>query len=267
MKVDLKLNTDNFLHTNPALYSAFNGDHDYSMAQFIHNIFIEFKVGKKVLDVGSGLGREVSYLTNKGYDATGLDNSEDMISWARKHYPGLSFVYGHQSDFDLQQQFDAIYCVGSTFLYNYTNDDIISSLQCFRKHLKSGGLIYLDMRNAAFFFTKEGQRWLTEDLVDQTLLDDTVITLKTRFSIDYSNQLLERDYCWDVASSTPIIEHLRHRLLLPRELDFYLSTCGFRILQLFDKPEPHVSKYELQHPLSYSHDLQGRRMQVIAQAI
>lgn len=267
MQIPIKLDTDNFLHTNPSLYLAFNGEHDHSMAHFIHKLLIEYKVGKKILDIGSGPGREVAYLNRVGYEATGLDNSEEMLSWANEQYPRMPFVYGDQSDFLLNQQFDALYCVGSTFLYNFSNEAVLSSLQCFRRHLHSGGLLYLDMRNAAFFLTKEGQRWLTEELVEQRTVKDTVVSLQTRFSIDLANQILERDYCWTVAGFNPIVEHLKHRLLFPQELVHYLSSCGFRLLQLFDKPAPHVYAYDRQAPFAFSNEMSGRRMQVIAQAI
>jgi SAM-dependent methyltransferase len=220
-----------------------------------------------VLDIGSGPGREVAYLNRAGYEAVGLDNSEEMLSWAKEHYPGLPFVYGDQSDFSLQQQFDALYCVGSTFLYNFKNEDVLASLQCFRKHLHTGGLLYLDMRNAAFFLTKEGHRWLTEELVEQRKVNDTVISLQTRFSIDLATQILERDYCWTVTGYKPIVEHLKHRLLFPQELMHYLTTSGFRLLRLFDKPAPHVDTFDQDRPLSFSNDLLGTRMQVIAQAV
>lgn len=265
--MNYKTDTDNFLHTNPSLYLAFNGEQDQSMAHFIHTLLIEYKAGKKVLDIGSGPGREVAYLNRAGYEAVGLDNSEEMLSWAKEQYPGLPFVYGDQADFSLEQQFDALYCVGSTFLYNFTNEEVLASLQCFRNHLHAGGLLYLDMRNAAFFLTGEGQRWLTEELVEHRKVNDTVVSLRTRFSIDPANQMLERDYCWTVAGYKPIVEHLRHRLLFPQELAHYLSSSGFRLLRLFDQPAPHVDAYDPDRPLIYSQDMLGTRMQVIAQAI
>lgn len=267
MQINLKTGTETFFHTNPALYWAFNRDRDLRMAHFMHALLAKYGVRKKVLDIGCGLGREVAYLNSVGYKATGLDNSQEMLAWAREHYPALPFVYGDQSDFSLNQQFDALFCVGSTFLYNLSNEAALSSLKCFRKHLHSGGLLYLDMRNAAFFLTKEGQRWLTEDLVEQTIFEDTVVTLKIRFCIDLANQILKRDYSWTVTGCIPIVEHLRHRLFFPQELVSYLSSSGFSLLQLFDKPAPHVGNYDIHSPLAFSNEMIGTRMQVIAQAI
>ncbi|MDF2649338.1 MAG: glycine/sarcosine N-methyltransferase [Paenibacillus sp.] len=265
MKV--RTDTDNFLHTNPSLYLAFNGEHDNSMARFIHTLLTEFSRGKTVLDVGCGPGREVAYLNQAGYEAVGLDNSKEMLSWATEHYPGLSFVYGDQAKFSLQRQFEALYCVGSTFLYNFTNEAVLASLKCFRRHLHPGGLLYLDIRNAAFFLTPEGQRWLTEELTEHTEIDGKSVKLSTRFRIVPAKQLLQRDYCWTIPGHEPIIERLWHRLLFPQELVFYLESCGFRLLHLFDKPAPHIDSYEQERPLEFSQDLRGRRMQVIAQAV
>ncbi len=264
----LKLNTDNFLHTNPSLYLAFNGENDQSMGDFLLDVFRQYGVvaGSAVLDVGSGTGREAAHLHRAGYRAVGLDNSEEMLEWARETHPGLPFHYGNQSNFSLGERFDALYCVGSTFLYNFTNDMIVSSLRCFREHLREGGLLYLDMRNAAFFLTPEGRRWLTEELAEQRTVNGTVVSLKTRFSIDLANQLLERDYCWSVEGMKPIVEHLRHRLMFPQELIHYLESNGFRVLQLFDRPEPHIGKTERGVPLRFEGGMSGRRMQVIAQA-
>ncbi len=60
---------------------------------FIHAILQKYETGKKVLDVGSGLGREVAFLREKGYDAVGIDASEDMVAWSQKHYPNANFLY------------------------------------------------------------------------------------------------------------------------------------------------------------------------------
>jgi SAM-dependent methyltransferase len=265
-KRKLNMDSENFLHSNPALYIAFEPDANLGMAHFIHALLTEYNAGKRVLDIGCGVGREVSYLNGVGFTAIGLDNSPEMVSWAKTHYPDSDFVLGSQFDFSLGQIFDAITCVGSTFLYNFTNESAIASLNNFRKHLDVGGLLYLDMRNAAFFLTAEGQRWLAEELVDQTVFDGLPAVLKTRFRINLLAQILERDYNWSIGGNPPIVEHLHHRLFFPQELSALLSICGFRVLKIFDKPEPHLGGYDANTKLSFGNDLFGRRMQIIAQA-
>ena len=167
----------------------------------------------------------------------------------------------------LDSTFDALVCVGSTFLYNYTNEDAGSTLTNFRKHLKDGGILYLDMRNAAFFLTKEGQRWLTDELLEEAIFDGKPAIVKTRFYIDLAKQILKRDYNWKIGTREAIIEHLEHRLFFPQEIAGLLSANGFEVVELFDKPEPHISSFTDIRPFQFGYELSGRRLQVIAKAI
>lgn len=265
--MSIKTNTDNLLHSNPALYAVFEDDKTFEMARFIHTILKKYGTGKRVLDIGSGLGREVGFLHEKGYEAVGIDASQEMIAWSREHYSSAVFHLGEQTKFALDQQFDAVICVGSTFLYNHTNLEALTALRNFRKHLDTGGILYLDMRNAAFFLTKDGQKWLTEELIEETMFNEEVAVVKTRFSIDLAAQILKRDYNWRIGSEEQIVEHLQHRLFFPQELVSLLTASGFEILELFDKPEPHIRKLDDDQLLAFEHGLCGRRLQVIARAI
>ena len=263
----LKTDTDNLLHSNPELYAVFESDKSFEMARFIYAILRKYGTGKKVLDIGSGLGREVAFLSEKGYDAVGIDASEDMVDWSQKHCPNAVFYIGQQATFDLHQTFDALICVGSTFLYNFTNEDASSTLMNFRRHLKERGVLYLDMRNAAFFLTKEGQKWLTDELLEEAIFNGEPAIVKTRFYIDLAKQILKRDYNWKIGSHDAIIEHLEHRLFFPQEIAGLLSANGFEIVELFDKPEPHIGSFIDSSPYEFGYELSGRRLQVIAKAI
>ena len=265
--IHLKTDTANLLHSNPELYAVFESDKSFEMARFIHAILQKYETGRKVLDVGSGLGREVAFLSERGYDAVGIDASEDMVAWSQKNYPSAAFYTGQQAVFDLNRTFDALVCVGSTFLYNFTNEDARLALMNFRKHLKDGGVLYLDMRNAAFFLTKEGQRWLTDELLEEAIFDGEPAIVKTRFYIDLARQVLKRDYNWKIGARDAIIEHLEHRLFFPQEIAGLLSVNSFKVIELFDKPEPHINSFSDGQPFEFGYKLSGRRLQVIAKAI
>lgn len=255
------------LHSNPALYAVFEDDKTFEMAQFVSAVLKRYHTGKRVLDVGSGLGREVGFLKERGFDAVGVDASKEMIAWSREHFPAAAFYLGEQTVFDLKRRFDGVICVGSTFLYNETNSDALTALRNFRRHLDKGGILYLDMRNGAFFLTREGQRWLTEELVENTMYEGRAAVVKTRFRIDLATQTLHRDYNWIIGTRKPVVEHLKHRLFFPQELAALVSVCGFEVLEVFDKPEPHIGKIDSRQPLVFEHGLNGRRLQVIARAI
>ncbi len=254
----------NLLHDHPELYDHVIPDPDAAMGRFLHVLLERFAPGRRVLDVGCGLGREVAYLHGQGYDPVGIDSSAAMISWASAQYPGLRFVEASQQDFALDRQFDAIVCVGSTVLYNLTNADLVDTLRRFRRHLVPGGVLLLDMRNAAFFLTEAGQLWLRQEHREETVLADGTLVGITRFDITPATQVLERFYTWIFPDQPPIHEHLQHRLLFPQELALVLELAGFGVELLFDEPAPHIGAFD--GTAEFGLTLRGRRLQVVARA-
>jgi SAM-dependent methyltransferase len=51
---------------------------------------VAFTTGGRVLDVGTGSGRDLQALLDAGYDASGVDASETMLTAAARRYPKLS---------------------------------------------------------------------------------------------------------------------------------------------------------------------------------
>lgn len=259
--------TPNFLHDRPALYDAMIPDAEQQMGRFMHALLQRYGAGRRVLDIGCGLGREVGYLCARGYAAVGLDSSPAMVAWARQHYPAARFVVGSQDDFDLAERFDAISCMGSTFLYNFTNEQLQATLGCMHRHLVPGGLLLLDMRNAAFFLTEEGQQWLRAEHHDVAVVAEGALAMTTRFRIDVAAQLLKRAYTWSLGEGPPLHELLDHRLIFPQELRLLLSAAHFEVCAIFDTPAPHIGAFDTGAEFVLGETMTGRRMQAIARAL
>jgi len=84
-----------------------------------------------ILDMGSGLGRDVDYFTKKGYVATGIDFSEKMITYAQKNFEG-NFIGGNftNTKFD-DNSFNAVWSSSAVLTHldkkgtNDTLDEIV----------------------------------------------------------------------------------------------------------------------------------------------
>lgn len=263
--MELPRSFTNLLHDHPDLYGQVIPDPEQAMGRFLHALLERFAPGRRVLDVGCGLGREVAYLHAQGYDAVGIDSSAAMVAWAGARHPGLRFIQASQQDFALDRRFDAVVCVGSTLLYNLTNAELLGTLRRFRRHLADGGALVLDMRNAAFFLTEAGQRWLRQEHREETALGDGTLVGITRFDITPATQVLERFYTWIFPDQPPIHEHLQHRLLFPQELEMLLELAGFGLEVMFDDPAPHIGAFEGDY--EFGRTLLGRRLQVVARAL
>ncbi|HSN26313.1 MAG TPA: methyltransferase domain-containing protein, partial [Kofleriaceae bacterium] len=77
--------------------------------------------GANVLDVGCGYGRHAMELAARGFHVVGLDLSTPLLvrGGEEAHRRGLTinFVRGDMRELDFENQFDAAYCLFSTFGY------------------------------------------------------------------------------------------------------------------------------------------------------
>lgn len=98
--------------------------------------------GKKGVDFGCGTGRSTRFLHQLGFEAIGVDISEDMISKAREIDPRGD--YRLMGDGDLSQLDDGLYdLVQSVFTFDNipTMENKVTLFKEFRRILKSDGIV------------------------------------------------------------------------------------------------------------------------------
>ena len=84
---------------------------------------------KKALDIGSGHGRIVSYLVEKGYDVMAVDFNEDFCEELRRKYPNIRVLQEDvcNLDFDKNERFDVVTCI--ELVQNLTKDDLLELMR------------------------------------------------------------------------------------------------------------------------------------------
>ena len=70
---------------------------------------IEAPEGSRVLDLGCGNGALTGVLKDQGFQVTGLDDSKDLLSVAKKYFPDLEFIHADATDFSLKEQVDVVF--------------------------------------------------------------------------------------------------------------------------------------------------------------
>ena len=63
---------------------------------------------KKALDIGSGKGRIVSYLLEKGYRVTAVEMSDEFVNGLRKRFPTIRVIQCDVCELDLNECFDVV---------------------------------------------------------------------------------------------------------------------------------------------------------------
>jgi SAM-dependent methyltransferase len=71
--------------------------------------------GSKVLDAGCGSGRDMLWLTERGFNCTGLERSPELAALAREH-SGLPVIEADFETFDFSRMnMDAVLLIGAKF--------------------------------------------------------------------------------------------------------------------------------------------------------
>ena len=96
---------------------------------------LDITSGMSVVDLGCGNGQLTKQLSDMGMEVIGIDESEEMISLARKSYPKIKFVRAEATSFTVDKKVDAIFS-NAVFHWIDNQDDLITNIAF---QLKEGG--------------------------------------------------------------------------------------------------------------------------------
>lgn len=84
---------------------------------------------KKALDIGSGHGRIVSYLVEKGYDVTAVEFNEDFCEEIKKKFPNVRVLQEdiRNLNFNENETFDVTTCI--ELVQNLNKDELLGLLR------------------------------------------------------------------------------------------------------------------------------------------
>ena len=126
---------------------AFNNsveEYDYKIDKLRaseEKIIKKFFKGKKVLDIGCGVGRTTINLINKGYDVIGIDYSEKLIKRAKEKYPKIDFRVMDACDLNFEDNlFDIVFFSNNGLDYAYPYKRRIKAIKEAKRILKKGGV-------------------------------------------------------------------------------------------------------------------------------
>ena len=99
---------------------------------------------QSILDIACGTAEHAKHLS-KNYRIDGIDFEAGFVSIAQNKNPSGHYWQADMSDFELtNQSYDVIQCLFSSIGYLKHRSQIVSALNCFKKHLNPGGLILIE---------------------------------------------------------------------------------------------------------------------------
>lgn len=99
----------------------------------------------KILEIGSGIGKEAKALDEKGYEYVGIDPSEGLLTIARRNNPMLTFLQHDCFDMNFpENSFDGFWCAAT--LLHLPKSKIDSALSAIKQVIKHDGIGFISLK-------------------------------------------------------------------------------------------------------------------------
>ncbi len=182
--------------------------------------------GAQVLDVGCGYGRHAMELAARGFHVVGLDLSTPLLvrGGEESHRRGLSinFIRGDMRELDFDGQFDAAYCLFSTFGYfdDETNKKTVANIA---RALKPGGKVLIEILNRDYVIADLPTRVWWEG-------DGCVVLEEVELNYFSSRIQVNRSVVFD--DGRQLEQEISLRAYSLHEVGKLMHSAGFRVLEV-----------------------------------
>lgn len=237
----------------------------------------KLNTGKRVIDLGCGIGQLVIELLKAGYDVIGIDNSPKMIVEARnllaKELPRLNgskiFQIRDCTNQDINDRFDVVTAMG---LLEYLEDDF-AFFEAINSLLKDKGFAFIECRNRLFNINSGNQYILKEsesgDLKELILQLDSIekyspVSIKEIVKIQATMfkeiaENIEKEYNAKILTpdDIPVFKEYPTKMVrkqyTPKELEELVKKAGLKLKYVvYYHCHPYLPRYEKLFPTVFN---------------
>lgn len=163
-------------------YTGFALVYDTFMDNVPYEAWADFIAGKLkaygikdglVLDLGCGTGKMTRQLQAKGYDMTGIDNADEMLSEARQHSDDrILYLLQDMQSFELYGTMRAVVSCCDCLNYLMDEADLLQVFKLVNNYLDPGGIFIFDMNTVHKFRDLLGEQTIAENRDDCSFIWD-----------------------------------------------------------------------------------------------
>jgi ubiquinone/menaquinone biosynthesis C-methylase UbiE len=147
--------------------------------QLVHKYFV---APARIIDIGSGSGRDVDWLMKQGFEVEGVDASQGLIAAAQSRYPQATFRYDVLPELPNTKTSTFDYALCSAVLMHLPRQDVQAAVKNILRVIKSGGKLICSVRPSRQASEREG---------DGRLFTELTLGELAQFFIDHGCVLLD----------------------------------------------------------------------------
>jgi len=174
--------------------------------------------GKDVLDLCCGPGRHSAELAARGYNVTGVDRSDFLLSKARSRSDAVEWVHEDMRDFVRPESYDLVINMFTSFGYFDDKDDDVRVLRNIHSSLRDGGVFLIDV------IGKEYLAKIFQPTVSYTAADGSTVVQRHEIFDDWTRI---RNHWVLIRGDRAKTFTFHHTLYSAQELKDRLQLAGF----------------------------------------
>ncbi|MEL6137602.1 MAG: class I SAM-dependent methyltransferase [Cyanobacteria bacterium J06626_23] len=210
--------------------------------------------GGEILDLCCGTGQLIQPLVEAGYRVTGLDGSEEMLTYARQNAPGATYVLADARTFNLPMSFDGAFSTSASLNHIMSLPELSQVFERVYAALRGGGVFVFDLNHPG-----QLEQWWRGQPTEGEISRYYAWMITPRYDADLAKGAFEVVIFQSSARQTGLLG----RLLSPLKQLIYgiLSRSRFiglrlRLLANFPQIEPGWQRQMLTYPVK-GHDLEA----------
>ncbi|MEE9572790.1 MAG: class I SAM-dependent methyltransferase [Candidatus Neomarinimicrobiota bacterium] len=221
-------------------YDLLNQQKDYNQeVDYIISLLMKFAPdAKNLLELGCGTGLHAMNLAEKGFQITGVDQSQDMINLARKRLKRspnsisnlVNFNIGDIRTYSLNKTFEVALSLFHVISYQVTNRDLNQSFNTVSKHLNPGGIFIFDCWYGPAVISnkpyKRSKKFEDDKLIIKRQATPHIHPLKNRVDVHFDIKITNKK----TGKSENIKEIHKMRYLFNPEIEILLKINNLKLL-------------------------------------
>ncbi|ATA87940.1 SAM-dependent methyltransferase [Capnocytophaga gingivalis] len=197
-------------------------DYIFPLSPTHQTFFASELCGKTVLDVGAATGNLTAYLLSQGYEVTGIDLSERLITEAAKK--GIVVQPLNMLDIDQLAIFDNIVCIGNTLPHLDSKTSVQLFLQKAYGQLSQGGKLVLQLVNFEKYFAQQQDDYLG----NLPLIVNDKVKFERFYYLNEEGKIRFKTILDDTIENEELLQPI-----FADELTQWLTQIGFQAINLY----------------------------------
>ncbi|MCY0906960.1 MAG: class I SAM-dependent methyltransferase [Sulfobacillus thermotolerans] len=182
--------------------------------------------GGHIIDLCCGTGQTAGYLVSQGFAVTGIDNSPNMLAYAKREAPGAQLLLQDARTFACDHPASAVISLFDSLNHMLTADDLMAVFSRVFATLEPGGKFFFDVNT----LQKYQAQWARTDAMihpDHVAMFHSEFDLRSRLATFNATIFILHDRQW--IRSDVVLQQRAYKLSMVAQL---LRETGFSAIQI-----------------------------------